>query len=147
MPTGAAWSRPAVAGRSPAGRKVHAVHVRGLDHIVLVVADIERALAWYTGPLGLEPVRADAWREGSAPFPSVRVDSHTLIDLVPGRRTGENLHHFCLVVEPADVDAVVAAGDLEVMEGPVTRFGARGDGTSVYVEDPDSNLVELRHYG
>ena len=72
------------------------VTVEAFDHIVLNVSDLERSLAWYTGTLGLEPVRVDEWRAGEAPFPSVRVSASTLIDLVEGERSGENLNHFCL---------------------------------------------------
>jgi catechol 2,3-dioxygenase-like lactoylglutathione lyase family enzyme len=122
------------------------MEVRSLDHVVLRVADGERALRFYCGTLGLEPVRVDAWRRGEVPFPSARVDAATLIDLLPDRRTGENLDHLCLVVTRADVEAVTVSRELEVVEGPARRFGARGDGTSVYVRDPDGNLVELRCY-
>jgi catechol 2,3-dioxygenase-like lactoylglutathione lyase family enzyme len=76
----------------------------------------------------------------------VRVDAHTIIDLLAASRTGENTDHLCLVVEPVDLEAVKASGRFEVVDGPATRFGARGDGTSLYVKDPDGNTVELRHY-
>jgi catechol 2,3-dioxygenase-like lactoylglutathione lyase family enzyme len=45
------------------------------------------------------------------------------------------------------MDALAARADLDVVEGPVQRGGARGQGTSVYVRDPDGNLLELKHYG
>ena len=45
-----------------------------------------------------------------------------------------------------DFDALIASGRLAIEEGPATRFGARGDGTSIYFRDPDGNLVELRYY-
>jgi len=127
------------------------VHVVGLDHLVLRVADPERTLAWYVDELGLAPERVDAWRRGEVPFPSVRVDATTIIDLLPAgsSRTDDGrgaLDHFCLVVAPADVEAVVASARFDVLEGPVTRFGAQGDGTSVYVRDPDGVVVELRCY-
>jgi catechol 2,3-dioxygenase-like lactoylglutathione lyase family enzyme len=76
----------------------------------------------------------------------VRVDSTTIIDLLAAPRTGENADHVCLVVEPVDLEAVKASGRFEVVEGPAKRFGARGDGTSLYVQDPDGNTVELRYY-
>lgn len=123
------------------------VKVVALDHIVLNVADVERALAFYCGTLGLAPVRVDEWRRGEVPFPSARVDGGTIIDLLAVPRSGENADHFCLVVEPTDWDAVKASGNFEVVDGPARRYGARGDGTSLYVRDPDGNVVELRHYG
>jgi catechol 2,3-dioxygenase-like lactoylglutathione lyase family enzyme len=81
-------------------------------------------------------------------FPSVRVNESTIIDVLAGRRPSEggNVDHLCLVVEPTDLQAVVDSGRFDVVEGPVTRWGARGDGTSIYVRDPDGNLVELRYY-
>jgi len=123
------------------------LRVTGLDHVVLDVADVERSLAFYCGELGLAPERVEQWRRGEILFPSVRVDEHTIIDLLAAPRTGENADHLCLVVEPVDFDAVKSSGRFEVVDGPATRFGARGDGTSLYVKDPDGNTVELRHYG
>ncbi len=124
-----------------------AVRVTELDHIVIDVADVERSLAFYTDELGLAPVRVDEWRRGEVPFPSVRVNASTIIDLLALEATGENINHFCLVVETTDFDALAASGRLEVVSGPGTRFGARGDATSLYVLDPDANTVELRYYG
>jgi catechol 2,3-dioxygenase-like lactoylglutathione lyase family enzyme len=123
------------------------LRVTGLDHVVLNVADVERSLAFYCGELGLAPERVVEWRRGEVLFPSVRVDAHTIIDLLAAPRTGENADHVCLVVEPLDLDAVKESGRFDVVDGPATRFGARGDGTSLYVRDPDGNTVELRHYG
>jgi catechol 2,3-dioxygenase-like lactoylglutathione lyase family enzyme len=123
------------------------VQVRGLDHIVLNVADVERSLAWYVDLLGLVPERVEEWRAGEVPFPSVRIDAATIVDLFRTHRTGENLNHVCLVVDADDVDAIAADDRFTVLEGPVRRWGARGDGRSVYVRDPDGNTVELRSYG
>lgn len=122
------------------------MHVHELDHIVLDVADVERSLAWYTDLLGLAPDRVDEWRAGSAPFPSVRINDRCIIDLFAGAPTGENMNHVCLVVDPDDVDAVAADERFDLIDGPVPRWGARGDGRSVYVRDPDGNTVELRSY-
>ncbi len=123
------------------------VRVTGLDHLVINVADVERSLAFYCRQLGLMGVRVEEWRRGEVPFPSVRVDGGTILDLFQLPRTGENTNHFCLVVEPADFEALKAEGRFEVLDGPARRFGARGDGTSLYVKDPDGNTVELRYYG
>ena len=117
------------------------------DHIVLNVSDVERSIAFYCGELGLEPVRVEEWRRGEVFFPSLRISPTALIDLLTVPRTGENANHFCLVVERADFDAIKASGRLDVVDGPDIRFGARGDGTSLYVRDPDGNTIELRHYG
>lgn len=123
-----------------------AVRVIGLDHIVLNVADTERSLAFYLGELGLAPVRVDEWRRGEVFFASARVDEHTIIDLLETPPDGRNVDHLCLVVEPTDLAALKASGRFDVVDGPDVRFGAQGDGTSLYVRDPDGNVVELRHY-
>jgi catechol 2,3-dioxygenase-like lactoylglutathione lyase family enzyme len=123
------------------------LRVVDVDHIVLNVADAERSLAFYGGELGLEPVRVDEWRRGEAPFPSVRVTATMILDLLETPRTGVNSDHFCLVVAPTDLAALAASGRFEVVDGPDRRYGAQGNGTSLYVLDPDGNTVELRHYG
>ena len=122
------------------------IRVSELDHIVLCCADVERTLAWYTDVLGLAPVRLDEWRRGDAPFPSVRINAGTIIDLVAGEPADGRLDHFCVVIEPTDLTAVAQSGQFDVVDGPATRYGARGDGTSLYVRDPDGAVVELRHY-
>ena len=80
-------------------------------------------------------------------FPSVRVNASTVIDLLQTERSGVNVDHLCLVIEPQDLAALVASGRFDVVEGPVPRWGAQGEGQSIYIRDPDQNLVELRHYG
>jgi catechol 2,3-dioxygenase-like lactoylglutathione lyase family enzyme len=122
------------------------VSVTALDHIVLRCADIDTTLAWYVDVLGLQPVRVQEWRRGEVPFPSVRVDPGTIIDLVHGATADGRLDHLCLVVEAIDLAALAASGTFDVVEGPATRYGARGNGTSMYVRDPDGTVVELRHY-
>jgi catechol 2,3-dioxygenase-like lactoylglutathione lyase family enzyme len=117
---------------------------KGLDHVVINTPDIVRSIAWYCDKLGLAPVRLEEWRRGEVFFPSVRVNAETIIDIFPADRTGQNVDHFCLVIEPADLDALAA-------EFPGARradglFGAQGEASSLYVQDPDGNTVELRCY-
>ncbi len=139
------------------GTDAPAVSVVGMDHVVLTVADVERSLRFYVDELGLEPERVEEWRRAEAPFPSVRIDEGTIIDLFAASPTGPdaatssaprlgNLDHLCLVVAPTDLDAIARSGRFEVVDGPARRWGARGDGTSLYVLDPDGNVVELRYY-
>ena len=108
--------------------------------------DVETTLTWYQDNLGLGPVRVDEWRRGEVFFPSLRVNTHTIIDLLPGENPDGRLDHICLVVEQADFDALAASGQFEVLDGPDQRYGARGNGTSIYVRDPDGLTVELRYY-
>ena len=120
-----------------------------LDHIVLVVDDVERSLAWYMDHAGLASVNVDEWRAGDALFPSLRVDEGTIIDYVASReprvdRPGR-LDHICFVVTPGDLDALMNDPRLQVVDQGA-RSGARGIGHSVYVRDPDDMLVEFRCY-
>ena len=123
------------------------MHVHELDHIVVNTADVERSLGWYTGLLGLRAERVDEWQAGRVPFPSVRINDRTIIDLTALPRSGQNIDHICLVVDRVDVDAIALDDRFDIVEGPVERWGARGVGWSVYVLDPDGNQVELRSYG
>jgi catechol 2,3-dioxygenase-like lactoylglutathione lyase family enzyme len=120
------------------------VKVVGFDHVVVNTSNTEALLAFYCDELGLEPVRVDEWRKGEVLFPSVRVTPETLIDLFPAERSGENMNHFCLVIEPTELDALAA-------RFPGARradglFGAQGYASSLYVQDPDGNTIELRFY-
>jgi catechol 2,3-dioxygenase-like lactoylglutathione lyase family enzyme len=118
-----------------------------LDHIVLVVSDVERTLAWYGRHAGLAGVRVDEWRRDEAPFPSLRVDASTIIDLVPGEAGVDRGHldHICFVVSSGDLDRLAGDSELAVVDRG-ERFGARGAGQSIYVHDPDGLLVEFRCY-
>jgi catechol 2,3-dioxygenase-like lactoylglutathione lyase family enzyme len=123
---------------------VAAVRVTGLDHIVLRVADVEASIAFYCDELGLEPERVEEWRRGEVLFPSVRIDATTLIDLFGAPRDGQNLDHFCLVIEPTDLDALAARfPGSHKADG---LYGAQGFASSVYLHDPDGNTIELRSY-
>jgi len=125
------------------------VTVTAFDHLVLRCADVDVTLAWYVDVLGLQPMRVKEWRAGEIPFPSVRVDAGTIIDLISRRDNSSgsgSVDHFCLVVDDVDLDALATSGVFDVVETPATRYGARGNGTSLYVRDPDGMTVELRHY-
>ena len=125
--------------------------VVALDHVVLVCQDVEATLGWYQRHLGLEGVRLDEWRAGNAPFPSLRVDAGTIIDLVPQAPAGldgtgrGHLDHICFVVTHDAFDALKADPALTVLEEG-QRYGARGNGWSIYVHDPDGLTVEARTY-
>lgn len=123
------------------------MRARSFDHLVLNVSDVEASLGWYMRHLGLEPVRIDEWRRGEAPFPSLRINDSAIIDFLSSERSGENLNHFCLVVDDADLHALHASGVIETEGEPRRLYGARGIGWGLYVLDPDGNRVELRHYG
>ena len=92
------------------------------------------------------PSGVEEWRRGELPFPSLRIDDSTIIDLIPGLddpAARGHLDHICLVVDGEHLAALAA--ELEVVDEGI-RSGARGDARSIYVRDPDGLLVEFRTY-
>ena len=109
--------------------------VTGIDHLVLRVPDVAPVAAWYRDELGLVFDGLDEVLAGTRLFATLRVDATTIIDLLPGERTGENVDHVAFVVD-ADVDALAGSGRFDVVSGPADLSGARGQGRGVYVRDP-----------
>ena len=128
----------------------HPFIIRGIDHIVLRVRELPRALAFYCDLLGCTVER----RQPELGLTQLRAGSN-LIDLVtldgplgagepPG--AGRNLEHFCLTVAPFDETTLITwltARGIVAGE-PAYRYGAEGEGRSFYIEDPDGNRVELK---
>jgi glyoxylase I family protein len=129
------------------------LNLRAIDHVVLRVRDIGAMTKFYCDVLGAKHV---AYRAEFG-MTHLRVGA-SMIDLVtvdgplgrpggaaPGAE-GRNMDHLCLRVEPFDQAAIVAhlkkhgvaVGDIR------TRFGAEGNGTSIYLADPEGNTVELK---
>ena len=158
-PPGEGEGRAAPARHHLVGAKLEDVRMKlELDHIVLAVSEMDAMLRFYLDVIGLAPHRVDEYRAGSALFPCARLGASTIIDLLPSvlwnsgdtsARTWPNLNHFCIALEGSEWDALLArleTAGVEIEAGPMTLSGARGDGTSIYVRDPDGNRVELRHY-
>jgi len=127
--------------------------VLGLDHIVLRVLDLERMFAFYGEVLGCQVERRQIdiglvqLRAGSALIDLVPVDGKlgAMGGAAPGRE-GHNLDHLCLRVEPYDEAAIrrhLAAHGVTAGESG-SRYGAEGEGPSIYLQDPHGNTVELK---
>ncbi len=128
--------------------------IERIDHVVLRVQDLPRAVAFYRDVLGCSVARER---------PSLgMVHLHagaSMIDLVdvagrlgtpggaaPGAQ-GRNMEHVCLRVEPFDVEQLRAhlqAHGVALQGKPESHYGAEGDGVSVYLRDPEGNGVELK---
>jgi glyoxylase I family protein len=120
--------------------------VAELDHVVVRCRDQPRSLEFYTRVLGLTEER----RLEAIGLIQLRAGA-SLVDLVPAEPpptdAGRNVDHYCLGVEAPDMDALVGwlrAEGVEVLGDPMPRYGARGTGLSIYVLDPDGNIVELK---
>ena len=141
------------------------VKVTEMDHIAMRAKDVDASLRFYHQILGLPTERLAEYKDGKVPFPSVRINSDTIIDFFAfDGMTGSsieprNLDHYCIVVEPTDLEQVkqklldlgvkmapTSPFKPEETGGPIGRWGAHGNGTSLYVYDPDENIVELRYY-
>ncbi|QKV99880.1 VOC family protein [Streptomyces sp. NA02536] len=138
-------------------------HTTRLDHIVLWVNDPIAAAGFYEKAVGLEPVRLTDYSAGEAPFPSVRVNEETILDLMPrakaermgmlpgaAENSGHPVNHVCLSLPSGDFDALrgrLEEGSVPVSEISHDSFGARGPARrSFYFRDPDGNVFEARHY-
>ena len=129
-----------------------------MDHIVLNVKDDEKMIAFYSKVLMFAPERLEEYRAGDVPFPSVRLNSDTIIDLFPKKmwqksaraaQGRENLNHFCIALSKGTWEKLLErlqANKVTIKEGPVPRWGAHGTGTSIYFRDPEGNLIEARYY-
>ncbi|MFP5400155.1 MAG: VOC family protein [Gammaproteobacteria bacterium] len=129
------------------------MQVVGSDHLVLRAVDLERMVRFYGDALGCRVER----RRDDLGLVQLRA-GRSLIDLVsvdgplgrvggaaPGAQ-GRNLDHFCLRVEPFDEAAIRARlAACGVTAGPLaSRYGAEGEGPSLYLDDPEGNVVELK---
>lgn len=129
-------------------------NVERIDHVVFRVVELERSTAFYRDVLGCEVVREREdlglihLRAGASMIDLVSVDGSL------GSRggaaaggEGRNVDHLCLRVEPFDEAILVAhlARHGQAPPEPAQRnFGAEGDGLSLYIADPDGNVIELK---
>ena len=127
------------------GSEVRPFRVGELDHVVLRCTNQQRVLEFYTAILGLSEER----RIEKIGLIQLRA-GQSMLDLVPADRLekdGRNVDHFCLGIEVEDFAGLLSylrERGVEIVGEPATRYGARGMGLSVYVRDPEGNVVELK---
>lgn len=130
------------------------MEITAIDHIVLRTARMQAMIEFYCGVLGCRVERETDPEMGLVQLRA----GDALIDLVdvnsrlgraggdaPARR-GNNLDHFCLRIRPMEESAIRAHLARHGVEAGAfdERYGAEGFGRSVYIEDPDGNVIELR---
>lgn len=122
------------------------MRVRSLDHLVLTVRDLPRTIAFYTDVLGMEEVTFGAGRKALR-FGAQKINLHPA-----DRVTDVNVRHatpgsadLCFLIDGRLEDAIAHLGakGVPIIEGPRRRTGATGPIDSVYLYDPDENLIEL----
>lgn len=130
-----------------------AIVIREIDHIVLRVMQLDAMIRFYCDVLGCRIERRQdeiglvQLRAGSALVDLVPVDGKLgkMGGAAPGRE-GRNLDHVCFRVEPFDEAAIRAhLAAHGVQAGPAeSRYGAEGEGPSIYLQDPEHNTIELK---
>ena len=116
-----------------------------IDHVVFRCHNQAKMLDFYTRVIGL----AEERRIAQIGLIQLRA-GHSMIDLVPAEEdpaSGKNVDHVCLGIDTADLAAVarhLKAHSVEVMGEPAQRYGAHGMGLSIYVRDPEGNVIELK---
>jgi len=128
------------------------INIQAIDHVVLRVVDLDRSARFYIEVLGArwekkqEDIGLYQLRVGTALIDLVPVDGKigAAGGLAPGRE-GRNLDHVCFRVLPWDGEAILGYLREHGIEAEiVTRYGAEGDGPSIYLTDPEGNNLELK---
>lgn len=123
--------------------------INRLDHLVLTVADIPRTVGFYTTVLGVTPQTFGQGRTALL-FGQHKINLHQA-----GHEIEPKAAHptpgsadLCLIVEGdlSEVEEHLRSHDVPIIEGIVTRTGAQGPIHSLYIRDPDGNLIELSTY-
>jgi len=120
-----------------------------LDHLVLTVADVERAVAFYETVLGMTTQR-DPGRPVSVHFGHQKINLHQIDRTIDPRARAPTAGSgdFCLIATTSIEDVVghLRSQGIAVEVGPIERTGATGPILSVYFRDPDENLIEVSRY-
>lgn len=129
------------------------LRIKQLDHLVLRVTDLPAMMAFYIDVIGCtlektqEALGLYQLRAGTSLIDLVPIDGPLGLKggAAPGSE-GRNLDHFCLQIEPFDADEIIAHLTAHgAAPAPVaSRYGAQGQGPSIYVPDPEGNVVELK---
>jgi len=130
------------------------IKIIGIDHLVLRTLQLEKMIFFYCDVLGCTIERKTATeigltqlRAGNALIDLVTVDSQLgKLGGGPPSRGSNNLDHFCLQIKTISPEAL----SKHLTDNGITltdfsrRYGAQGYGDSLYIEDPDGNVVELK---
>jgi catechol 2,3-dioxygenase-like lactoylglutathione lyase family enzyme len=125
------------------------ISIDRVDHLVLTVADVDRAVEFYERILGMTPVTFPGGRRAVS-FGPQTIKLHAASELVDPTATHPvpGSANLCFITTNAisEVQEHLRANDVRIEEGPVSRTGALGSITSLYLRDPDGNLIEVARY-
>ena len=123
--------------------------IKNIDHLVLTVKDIEASCRFYTTVLAIEEVSFGQGRKAVA-FGNQKINFHQhgqeleprALHPTPG--SGD----LCFITDDSISDVIehIQSCGIEIIEGPVARIGAKGPMISIYIRDPDQNLIEISTY-
>ncbi|MGE5093660.1 MAG: VOC family protein [Betaproteobacteria bacterium] len=120
-----------------------------IDHLVVTAWDIDRTLDFYRRVLGMEPVTFAGGRRGLA-FGRQKINLHQAgREFEPkALKPAPGTVDLCLIATTPLAEAIehLKACGVAIVEGPVARTGALGPMQSVYIRDPDGNLIEISNY-
>lgn len=122
--------------------------IAALDHLVLTVRDIDETIAFYTRVLGMDCVTFGKNRRALA-FGSQKINLHPAAAPIQPHAAAPTpgSADICLLIEEPIARALDHFRTLKIaVEGPVARSGAAGEIESVYLRDPDGNLIEIATY-
>jgi glyoxylase I family protein len=120
---------------------------KALDHVGLIVTDLDRSLRFYVEGLGLELLRRGE-RPGGVSWAVLNVGGQEINvfcdpNFIAGKKEPHRIDHFCLLMESATMSELIAAlheAGLEIVDGPT----GRRDGAALFLHDPDDVRVELQ---
>lgn len=123
--------------------------IRDLDHFVLTVTDLDKTIDFYTRILGMRLLEFGEGRKGLA-YANYKINLHKVgQEYEPkAKNPTPGAADLCFIVESEieEVRSWLESLGVKIILGPVTRTGSQGIITSVYIHDPDKNLIELSTY-
>jgi catechol 2,3-dioxygenase-like lactoylglutathione lyase family enzyme len=125
------------------------MYITGLDHLVLTVEDIDETLSFYSTVLGMKQVSFDHNRK-ALQFGNQKINLH---------QQGDEIKPHAALPLPGSADLCFIADipleqvinhllscEVTILDGPATRTGASNPILSVYIRDPDGNLIEIANH-
>lgn len=125
------------------------MQIERLDHFVLTVQDLQKTLAFYVDVLGMQAITFGQGRHalqyGQQKI-NLHIKGHEFEPKAQQVMCGSADLCFITSTPLEQVEQELKQAGLDILEGPVQRTGAMGPMTSLYVRDPDGNLIEISQY-